>query len=401
MTDKSEQAGQAAGGRPGADGSACSPAKPDDAAIPEIAGGSLTGFRIGVTSDRRSADLIDALERRGAEVLHAPVLKIAPIAEDAELVKETRDLIVARPDYLLVTTAYGMRRWIESADAHGQGEDLTEVLEHASIHVRGPKARGAVRAAGFTDDGISEDERTSTLVDSVLEKGVDGSTVAIQMHGHADLDDIARLEAAGARVITVSPYRWVVPEGSAEKVEKLIDAVVSGGLDVVTFTAAPAVDALWSAAHEQGRYWELVQAFQTNVVAATVGPVTAQPLQDVGIDPLIPERFRMGAMIRQIVEYLSDRGTQRCATAFGELSIRGSQITLGEETVELGPSQLALFRAIADAEGAVLSRADLIGILPEGQGDHALDMAVSRLRQSLPNPKLVATVIKRGYRLNV
>lgn len=31
----------------------------------------LRGFRIGVTSDRRSADLIAALERRGAQVLHA------------------------------------------------------------------------------------------------------------------------------------------------------------------------------------------------------------------------------------------------------------------------------------------------------------------------------------------
>ena len=30
----------------------------------------LRGFRIGVTSDRRSADLITALERRGALVLH-------------------------------------------------------------------------------------------------------------------------------------------------------------------------------------------------------------------------------------------------------------------------------------------------------------------------------------------
>ena len=32
----------------------------------------LAGFRIGVTADRRSGDLIAALERRGAEVLHAP-----------------------------------------------------------------------------------------------------------------------------------------------------------------------------------------------------------------------------------------------------------------------------------------------------------------------------------------
>ncbi|UXN32986.1 hypothetical protein [Glutamicibacter sp. M10] len=32
----------------------------------------LAGFRIAVTSDRRSAELIEAFERRGAEVTHTP-----------------------------------------------------------------------------------------------------------------------------------------------------------------------------------------------------------------------------------------------------------------------------------------------------------------------------------------
>lgn len=39
--------------------------------------------------------------------------------------------------------------------------------------------------------------------------------------------------------------------------------------------------------------------------------------------------------------------------------------------------------------------------LPEAENEHALDMAMSRLRASLPEPRLVATVVKRGYRLNV
>jgi uroporphyrinogen-III synthase len=361
----------------------------------------LAGFRIGVTSDRRSADLIDALERRGATVLHAPVLKIAPVAEDAELVAETEALIAARPDVLLVTTAYGMRRWIEAADAHGLGEQLADVLESASIHVRGPKARGAVRAAGFTDDGISPDERTATLVDNVIARGIAGRTVAVQLHGHADLEGLERLRAAGAAVLTVSPYRWVAPPDSEERVDRLLEAACTGGLDVVTFTSAPAVDALWSAAQKSGRYWRLMEAFQTHLTAAAVGTVTAQPLVDAGIEPLIPDRFRMGAMIRLIVEHLSGRGTHRFETALGPCSVRGNAVELDGARTELTASQLALFRVLADAQGAVLPRAELAGLLCDGQGDHALDMAVSRLRQALPDAKLVATVIKRGYRLNV
>ena len=83
--------------------------------------------------------------RRGAVVLHAPAMKIAPVEEDHLLMQDTAAILHARPDITLITTAYGMRRWSEAADAHGLGEDLMDVLEASRIFVRGPKARGAVR----------------------------------------------------------------------------------------------------------------------------------------------------------------------------------------------------------------------------------------------------------------
>lgn len=68
---------------------------------------------------------------------------------------------------------------------------------------------------------------------------------------------------------------------------------------------------------------------------------------------------------------------------------------------QLAPAPLALFRALAASKGAVLTRRELMAHLPEAQNEHALDMAMSRLRASLPAPRLVATVVERGYRLNV
>jgi uroporphyrinogen-III synthase len=133
---------------------------------PEAAEAPLEGFRIGVTSDRRSQDLIEALERRGAEVLHAPALKIAPVQEDMRLIEDTRAIIAAKPDLCIATTAYGMRRWCEAADSFGIGDELLETLGACRMFVRGPKARGAVRAAGLADVGISSDETTATLVDA-------------------------------------------------------------------------------------------------------------------------------------------------------------------------------------------------------------------------------------------
>ena len=171
----------------------------------------LAGFRVGVTSDRRSADLISALERRGAQVLHAPALRIAPHDLDSPLIFETRELIAARPEVVMITTGYGMRRWFEVADAAGLGAELTAVLDEATILARGPKAVGAVRAAGLEDAQASEHVTTASMVDDLIEAGLLGRRVAIQVHGYTDEVQLERLRAVSASVRTVTPYRWVSP----------------------------------------------------------------------------------------------------------------------------------------------------------------------------------------------
>lgn len=360
----------------------------------------LEGFRIGVTSHRRSQDLIEALKRRGAEVLHAPALKIAPVQEDVSLIEDTRAIIAARPELCIATTAYGMRRWCEAADTFGIGEQLLETLGATRMFVRGPKARGAVRAAGLADVGISSDETTATLVDMLLAEGVRGKTVAVQLHGYTDVRQLERLRMSGATVLTVTPYRWVKPDGE-DRLPRLIEAACSGNLDVLTFTSAPAVDAMWSTAHEMGLYKQLVESLKTTVSTAVVGPITAQPLIDAGLQPLVPDRFRMGALIRLVVEHLALNHVRRLDTVSGRVELRGRSLRIDGEPIELAPAPLLLLRALMGAGGTVLSRESLSELLELRGSVHALDMTVSRLRSALPDGRLVETVVKRGYRIRV
>ena len=371
-----------------------------DAVRAEPAGAVLAGFRIGVTSDRRSGDLIDAFVRRGAEVIHAPAVRIAPIDEDEILFGDTRAIIGARPDLVIVTTAYGFRRWIEAADAAGLGEELGRTLDSARIIVRGPKARGAVRAAGHDDDGIADDERTASTVGLALEGGVAGKRVAVQLHGHEDVEQLERLRSAGATVLTVAPYRWVRPTDES-RLGRLVASVAAREVDVVTFTSAPAVDGLVSAAAQLGMDGVLVEALRCGVTAAAVGPVTAAPLLDLGVTPIVPDRFRMGALIRTVVEHLTVNGVAAVETALGPLVVHGRDVTFGGETVTLARGPRAMLAALMSDPGAVLSRERLLDELPEAENEHALDMAVSRLRSALPDRHLVQTVVRRGYRLNV
>lgn len=383
----------------------------------------LRGFRIGVTAHRRAGDLIKALERRGAQVLHAPALKIAPVADDDALRAETAAVIAAAPDIVMITTAYGMRRWCEAADAAGQGEELLATLAKAAIFVRGPKARGAVRAAGLDDEGISSDETTATLTDLVIAAGVRGKTLAVQVHGYTDVLALNRLREAGAKVLTVTPYRWVNAE-DGEKLPQLIDAVINGELDVLTFTSAPAVDAVLSTAEALGRGQQFRNALRGDgargdmrrdaqregrqpprngrlgtVVSAVVGPVTAAPLIQVGITPLVPERFRMGALIRLVCEHLAGTAVLRAESAGSVLEIRGQSLSVNGIPVPLAPAPLQLLRALMEADGAILSHSELSAAMGVSEADHALHMSISRLRAALPDHAIVETVLKRGYRL--
>lgn len=359
----------------------------------------LRGFRVGVTSDRRSGDLIAALERRGAQVLHAPALRIETNDQDLGLVAQTRVVIAAQPEVVLVTTGYGVRRWFEVADAAGLGAELTAVLKSALILARGPKAVGAVRAAGLDDVQTAELESTSALVDAVLEGGLTGRRVAIQLHGFTDEVQLARLAQVSAQVLTLTPYRWVQPSGD-DRLSRLIEATVTRRLDALIFTSAPAAVATLRAADALGLGPAFRDKLTTDVLVAAVGPVTAAPLREAGAEVHTPDRYRLGALIRLVCEQLSSHHVERYRCGEVLVELRGRSVIVDGRCVALGPNARTILGILADSP-SVVSRQQLISALPEPLDPHALEVAMSRLRRSLDVSGLISTVVRRGYKLNV
>jgi uroporphyrinogen-III synthase len=222
----------------------------------------------------------------------------------------------------------------------------------------------------------------------------------VQLHGFVDQEQLDRLRDAGATVITVAPYRWTVPTEPA-RVVRILEAIAARTLDAVTFTSAPAAEALLVAAREHGLYDAVVTALRSDVVPIAVGPVTAAPLHAAGVEAIYPTRYRLGALVRALVEYLNEHRVRRITTAHGMLEIRGRCAALDGRLRHLTPASVALLRLLLDAGGAVVPKARLQSVLPDAGDDHALEAAVGRLRQALDNRAVVVTVIKRGYRLDI
>src|SRR6201992_370613 len=105
----------------------------------------LTGYRIAVTSARRSEELCTLLHRQGAEVCAAPAINMIALPDDDELQANTEALIVEPPDILISHTGIGFRGWIAAAEGWGLATQLLESLSAARVVSRGPKATGALR----------------------------------------------------------------------------------------------------------------------------------------------------------------------------------------------------------------------------------------------------------------
>ncbi|MEH0843153.1 uroporphyrinogen-III synthase [Micromonospora sp. CPCC 205711] len=357
----------------------------------------LAGFTIGVTADRRRDELAALLQRRGARVVLAPALRIVPLADDTDLREATRACLDRPPDILMANTGIGMRGWLEAAEGWGLAEPLRGVLSRSYVVARGPKARGAIRAAGLHDQWSPDSESCEEVVDHLRRRGVAGQVIAMQLHGDRQPECTEALEEAGATVIEVPVYRWAPPTDPAP-LHRLIDLVAGRLVDAVTFTSAPAAEALLRAAGD--RTETVLEALRGDVLASCVGAVTAEPLVRRGVPVSAPSRARLGALVRTIVDELPRR-TVSVKAAGHVLTLRGHAALVDGELQPLAPAPMAVLRALAAAPGRVLSRTELLRTLPRGADEHAVEMAVARLRVGLRAPRVVQTVVKRGYRLRV
>jgi uroporphyrinogen-III synthase len=359
----------------------------------------LGGFTVAVTASRRAEELGSLFERRGARVVYAPAIRIIPLEDDTELLAATRLCIESQPDIVIATTGIGFRGWVEAAEGWGLAEPLVRSLSRARLLARGPKARGALRAVGLQEEWSPESESSSEVLAHLLEGDVDGLRIVVQIHGEPLGDFSETLQMAGAIVTEVPVYRWAPPDDPAP-LERLVEQIAACQVECVTLTSAPAIASLLQCADRMGQLPAVTTAFRTYVVAACVGPITAGPLERLAIPFVMPARARLGALAREVITSLPERCT--VLPAAGQwIQVRGHAAVVDGKLMPLAPGSMAILRALIDRPGVVLPRAALRQLLPGGDAsdDHAVEVAVGRLRVGLDSPRLVQTVVKRGYRL--
>ncbi|UYO98615.1 uroporphyrinogen-III synthase [Microbacterium sp. M28] len=362
----------------------------------------LTGCTMVIAAERRAGDLATALERRGAQVYRAPALSILPNADDDVLLERTRALIAHPPDVVIVTTGVGFRGWIDAAHENGLAEDLAEAFRGTQFVARGPKAHGAIQQAGFVADWVAESETAAEVGEYLTVSGVAGRRIAIQHHGAGSdgLDEL--MTQHGADVVNITVYRWGPPP-DPKIVSRSAMQAATGEVDAVLFTSAPGA-AEWIRAAERGGRLEAIRERATSgrLLLASVGPVTATPLDAAGLRTTLAVRGRLGSLVRCVVDHYATGLAPQLITMAGTIEVRSGGALVDGRFIPLSRASANVLGALFDAGGRVLSREELGRVLPRGgENAHAVEMAIARLREALGCPDAVKTVIKRGYRLTV
>ncbi|MCB1028148.1 MAG: uroporphyrinogen-III synthase [Microthrixaceae bacterium] len=366
--------------------------------------GPLAGYRIGVTADRRADEQIRLLTARGAECLHGPVIRTNPVDTVSALGVATEALIENPPELVVLTTGLGVRGWLEAADSLHLGEALREVFEGSALLARGAKANGALATNGFrmaTDRPLA---RYVDIIDTLRSRGVRGTRVAVQLDGAGAGGLCDAIEAEGADVVRVPVYKWSLPE-DGDGAERLIAATSAGRVDAVTFTARPAVENFFEIADRIGLHDAVVEAFAGGrVMACCVGPVCATGLTDLGLPPpMVPERFRLGAMVHQISTHFGERAATIELAGTG-VRIQGRlAVVEGGTDAWLTERERAVLDVLIERPGAVHSKADLLRSVWHGaeSDEHLVEVTIGRLRRRLgPGAEGIETVMRRGYRVS-
>jgi uroporphyrinogen-III synthase len=209
----------------------------------------------------------------------------------------------------------------------------------------------------------------------------------------------ATLRAKGVEVLEIPTYRTAAPP-HAETMRKLNDQLSKGQLDALVLANRPAAEYVLAAAEAAGDLNELLNVLVEQTLTACLGSFTAEPLRELGVQPLAGPTGFVEDLVANVVAQLQARAI-RLAVGSRRLEVRGQAVLVDGAFVTLPPGPLGVLQVLARRPGRVVSFAEIKQELPGWSevNDHAVEMAVSRLRRHLVGLDVVQTVVKRGYRL--
>ncbi len=261
--------------------------------------------------ESRQLDVLTALfERRGAEVIRAPLVTIHDAPDQEPVIRWLQQFIKEPPDYFIILTGEGLRRLRAVAQRQQVESRFIAALDNVLKVCRGPKPVRALKEMNLKPDLLGTAPTTAGVIETLDSLSLANSRIAVQLYGEDPnlelmqyLDSIHLIDCS-----TVAPYIYA-NDADNNRVKTLILKMAAGEVDLIAFTSKPQVRRLFEVAQQSNLTDELQSGMGKTKIAA-VGPVVKEFLSSYGCEvSVMPTKsYFMKPLVRSVELLYADSG---------------------------------------------------------------------------------------------
>jgi uroporphyrinogen-III synthase len=270
---------------------------------------SFHGLRVLSLESRRATEMASLITTYGGVPTVAPSMREVPIGDNPAALTFADAVVRGDFDVVVLLTGVGTTALLDAIRADRPVEPVVAALGRTRLALRGPKPLAVIRALGLTPWVVAPEPNTwrdllAALDARATEQSLQGTRVAVQEYGVTNPELVEGLRTRGAQVTLVPVYRWALPDDTAP-LERAVDALVAGAIDVSMFTTATQLVHLVRIAASTGRESAVLAALRRTVLAS-IGPTTSEELRRHGLEPdLEPSHPKFGVLVRETAERAS------------------------------------------------------------------------------------------------
>ena len=244
----------------------------------------------------RAEAAVQIVESNGGIPLVVPTLELEAYPSESlmELCYNAKNL-----DWLIFTSPASLESLFRYC------EDFKNNLNpRCQVAVIGPRTGRVLNEYGLKSDLVPEDYTAEGLLEKFQQINIQGMKIGLPRTFKARDVLPEGLKKMGATVFLAEAYKSTKPKDTS-KVKLLVDDLIKGKIDAITFTSPLTVTNLFEMAGDKRD--QLIESLKNGkILVAAIGPITQKPLNELKIKSIAPEKYTVKDMLQELMKEIDN-----------------------------------------------------------------------------------------------
>jgi len=244
----------------------------------------------------RGSDTAELVKSLGWTPFIFHTVELKPLDEQMVLDQIQSCLTQDRVDWIVFMSSTGVKLLFDIITSH---PNLPRIPPKTRFLAVGPRTRDSLIRYGITQTTVPEEYSSAGVDEWFSQLDRKNLHIALIRSSSADASLANSLVSQGATVATVNIYDSGMPT-DPRSVFDFLEGLRLGRFAAVLFTSAVSVSNFFRMVETQVESTEVVRRLRRVTVGA-IGPITAQQLLKVGVEPIVPDAYLMKNAVEQLI----------------------------------------------------------------------------------------------------